>query len=451
MPEEDAAANQDEKPEEVSENVEVDAVNEEPNGEESSPVESDSSSESGSTPEETEPVDQQPVNVELEEISFDYGVPELNELVQKLLEPISDAHPCGESEEAADSAMTKIATGSGALFESIKSEGDNILREVAAGGLNTCDLGGFADPSELIEEIDKCLTQNCKSLMVASSLPYLLMIKYGPIGFAAGLDIVRFFVAKYPESVFPRDKEKFYSFLSRGVYTVKDDRGFTEYFRLFLYTPITDPAGSESHGLPFATYRNSKVVRNSPTVDAAYAGDARKSNAAFYVELIHSLERLVVSAREVNSALAGFLGQSSGMCDIFNFEFIEKIEEKIKIVTTLATENCSGYPPVSEDALTADGAVAKSAAGVAVTGEIGSRDQAIEMLRRIADFFHRTERHSPVSYSLRNAVRWTSMDLPELMRELLEGQPTPLEEFGKRVGIESSEFEQQSESNAESE
>lgn len=386
----------------------------------------------------------------LAEISFDYSVPELNDLARELLQPISDSNPCGESEEAADSVMTKISTGSGAIFDSIKSEGDDILREVASGGLNTCDLSAFANPTDIIKEIKTCMGKKCKSVLVAANLPYLLMIQHGPEGFAAGLDVVRHLVERLGESVFPHDKEKLYGFLSRGVYLVTEKGVITEYFRLFLYSPITDP--DSANGLPFALLRNSKIHKSNSTVEASYNSDAAKSNAKFYVSLVESLEKLVDSAKKVNEALTNFLGKSPGTCDLVNFEFVESIEQKIKIVTTLATENCSGYPPIDEvaESAAASGVAAPGVAGTAVTGDISSRDQAIELLRRIADFFHRTERHSPVSYSLRNAVRWTSMDLPELMQELLEGQTSPLEEFGKRVGIESSKFEQQ-EHNDESE
>ena len=51
---------------------------------------------------------------------------------------------------------------------------------------------------------------------------------------------------------------------------------------------------------------------------------------------------------------------------------------------------------------------------------IESRGQALAELRRLSDFFLKTEPHSPVSYAIRQAMRWSEMSLPELMQELIE-------------------------------
>jgi type VI secretion system protein ImpA len=42
-------------------------------------------------------------------------------------------------------------------------------------------------------------------------------------------------------------------------------------------------------------------------------------------------------------------------------------------------------------------------------GAIGQRDEALQMLQRVADFFRRTEPHNPVSYALEQAVRWSRL------------------------------------------
>ena len=51
---------------------------------------------------------------------------------------------------------------------------------------------------------------------------------------------------------------------------------------------------------------------------------------------------------------------------------------------------------------------------------IDSRAEALAELRRLSDFFLKTEPHSPVSYAIRQAVRWSDMSLPELMQELID-------------------------------
>lgn len=51
---------------------------------------------------------------------------------------------------------------------------------------------------------------------------------------------------------------------------------------------------------------------------------------------------------------------------------------------------------------------------------IESRAEALSELRHLSDFFLKTEPHSPVSYAIRKAVRWSELSLPELMQELID-------------------------------
>ena len=65
---------------------------------------------------------------------------------------------------------------------------------------------------------------------------------------------------------------------------------------------------------------------------------------------------------------------------------------------------------------------------------VASRDEALQHLLRVADFFRKTEPHSPVSYALEQAVRWGRMPLPDLLKDLVSDQ-TVLAEVFKRMGI----------------
>ena len=79
-----------------------------------------------------------------------------------------------------------------------------------------------------------------------------------------------------------------------------------------------------------------------------------------------------------------------------------------------------------------------TAGGTVQTGEsIGAlrgREDALQTLLKVADFFRRTEPHSPLSYALEQAVRWGRMSLPELVAELIP-EEAPRMGFFKQVGI----------------
>lgn len=54
------------------------------------------------------------------------------------------------------------------------------------------------------------------------------------------------------------------------------------------------------------------------------------------------------------------------------------------------------------------------------TGPIGSRAEALRTLGLVADYFRRAEPHSPISYLIQRAVRWGSMPLEELLKDVVK-------------------------------
>jgi type VI secretion system protein ImpA len=58
-------------------------------------------------------------------------------------------------------------------------------------------------------------------------------------------------------------------------------------------------------------------------------------------------------------------------------------------------------------------------AGAPIRGPIASREDAFRVLDDVAAFFHRTEPHSPLAYTLREAVRRGRLTWPELLQEIV--------------------------------
>lgn len=102
----------------------------------------------------------------------------------------------------------------------------------------------------------------------------------------------------------------------------------------------------------------------------------------------------------------------------------EALETVANMVRVMAREN-----GVVLDGDTAAGpagdqtaAAAAGVAPVAVSGPIGSRQQALAQLRQVADFFRRTEPHSPVAYLADRAARWGEMPLHQWLRHVIKDQ-----------------------------
>ena len=79
-----------------------------------------------------------------------------------------------------------------------------------------------------------------------------------------------------------------------------------------------------------------------------------------------------------------------------------------------------------------------SSSGGAVASRVQTREDAFRLLLQVADFFKRTEPHSPVAYALEQAVRWGKMPLPALWSELLPDEAARSQLF-RLVGIRTEE------------
>ncbi len=81
-------------------------------------------------------------------------------------------------------------------------------------------------------------------------------------------------------------------------------------------------------------------------------------------------------------------------------------------------------PPAADAAVpppapAAPGDAAGAAPGSAPPGRLATRDDALRLLTEIAEFFHRTEPHSPLAYTLQEAARRARLTWPELLAEIV--------------------------------
>ena len=57
---------------------------------------------------------------------------------------------------------------------------------------------------------------------------------------------------------------------------------------------------------------------------------------------------------------------------------------------------------------------------IAISGDLRTRAEALKQLQHVADFFRRTEPHSPVAYFVQRAARWGEMPLEEWLQEVIK-------------------------------
>ncbi|WP_372398808.1 type VI secretion system protein TssA [Azospirillum sp. HJ39] len=70
------------------------------------------------------------------------------------------------------------------------------------------------------------------------------------------------------------------------------------------------------------------------------------------------------------------------------------------------------------------GGTVAAAAKAQASGAVATREEGFKVLLQVADFFRKTEPHSPISYTLEEVVRRGRMPLQELLQELITDEET---------------------------
>lgn len=95
------------------------------------------------------------------------------------------------------------------------------------------------------------------------------------------------------------------------------------------------------------------------------------------------------------------------------------------------SEEAPAVAPTSD----ASAAAASGEAPGLPAGSPPSRQEALKRLREIADFFRRTEPHSPVAYMLDRAVKWANMPLDLWLQEVVK-DPHVLSTLNETLGVD---------------
>ena len=66
---------------------------------------------------------------------------------------------------------------------------------------------------------------------------------------------------------------------------------------------------------------------------------------------------------------------------------------------------------------------------------LANREQAMQVLQEIADYFKINEPHSPVSYMLQKTIQWSQLPLHEWLAQVIKDE-NPLEILHELLGVQ---------------
>lgn len=365
-----------------------------------------------------------------------------------ILRPISEEKPSG-GELREDPAL-------GGLFFEIKDARDSARVAESKRLRESLDDEGedVAPPDwKVVKELAvTILSDHSKDLWIASWLIESLAREHGFAGLRDGFRATREIAEKFWDSIhpFPDEEDGIAWTVSQlaGLNGVDGEGALIGPINMIPITPQTrsyPPLSSFDH-IEAQTLSNTadldlraSRVEKGAVLPEDFTKMISEATPDQFVEILESISE----AKDEFSKLTAFLDEKCGKSDE-GYEMsppssaISKALEETHSRLRGMTSHLFAADEVdfeSDDAA-AVAAVAEGGGGtVSTSGGIGNREEAFRTLLRVADFFRRTEPHSPVSYSLEQAVRWGKMSLPELMSDLI-GDQNALNEMFKRAGID---------------
>ena len=172
---------------------------------------------------------------------------------------------------------------------------------------------------------------------------------------------------------------------------------------------------------------------------------ALETSMSFYESLISDVDQCVEVYEQMTNAFTDAAGVEGPPSSNIKNALLE-----VKTIVAFLTKDMFVEEQTSQEGVAsaneaAEGSSAKT--GVSFSGDITSREDAVKALHKVSEFFRRTEPHSPVAYSLEQAIRWTRMSLPDLLSQLIPDN-NAREEYFRLTGMRPSSEDSGSSSSA---
>ncbi|WP_439579647.1 type VI secretion system protein TssA [Elioraea sp.] len=300
----------------------------------------------------------------------------------------------------------------------------------------------------VIEELAaKALESQSKDLEVAAWYTEALVRHHEFEGLAAGVKVMQSLVERFWDGLYPRPDEDGLATTVAAVAGLNGDGGDGT-----LSQPIRKvPLLRDVQGSPIALWQIEQAdalqaleeERRRARVDAgALSLDAVEKGAAMmprehWAALIPAIRDALAAWQALGEALDAKAGRDSPPTSAVR----GLLEAALAAALRFAGTNAPGEGEAAgagEAEAAAPGEAGQPAApraqGPARPGEIGSREDALKLLDGVARWFRKVEPHSPLSYTLEEAVRRGRMTLPELLQETLQDE-TARQAFLTALGI----------------
>jgi type VI secretion system protein ImpA len=281
----------------------------------------------------------------------------------------------------------------------------------------------------------EALSRQSKDLEIVAWLTEALLRSDGLVGLAAGFRLIAGLTDGFWEGFFPQPEE---DGVAGRLAPLAGLSGMGGEYEGALIQPLRKLAlFSRTDGTPleFWQYEQSREVAG---IGDAKRREQRLKSGTLSFEVVEKearavdaalfalLRRRATDTGDAWQALGKILDQRAG-ADAPSTSQVRDVLEEIKQVASRfappaaeAMDEVSAAAPDEAPATASEQLPETAAAGLAaVRGGFTSREDALRTLAQIAEFFQRTEPHSPLAYTLKDAVRRGRLTWPELLEEMV--------------------------------
>lgn len=282
----------------------------------------------------------------------------------------------------------------------------------------------------VFQQAETLLAEHSKDLEITAWLIEALVRLHGFAGLRDGFRLARELLTRFWDSCYPVKEDGVEERVAPLAGLNGQDAEGT------LIVPIRNVAITEgsSVGPPFASWHFQQAVALQQIADPAIR-DKRVEAGAVSMDLIDK------ASVETDASFFKARYKELDQClDEFN-SLDQRLEELCGVELAPPSSNIrneliacqQALRYVGKSALDESGAAEGTESGAADEVSVGEasdhvnvsggyprdREQAFKTLLQLADFFRRNEPHSPLSYTIEQAVRWGRMPLPDLMDEII--------------------------------
>ena len=292
------------------------------------------------------------------------------------------------------------------------------------------------DPTPLwrtVRELaQKTLRETAKDLEVAAWLTEAMVRGYGLLGLAAGARTISGLVEKYWDTVYPLASEE-YGLEDRiaPVQGLNGQDGGGSLMQPLNKIPLFDrPDGSP---IAYYQYQSSEQMT---TLDKARLEARIKAGGIVFNDLEKEARiqsrHLAIVRSDARAALRAWEGMAKILDEKAGQDSpsTSHVRDLLRALMTMA--NRYAPPEAAEPEAPAEsendnaeqenadmGTTDAAPVARATPGQILNREGALKQLEELSTWFRRTEPHSPLAYTLEEAVRRGRLTWPELLEELL--------------------------------